>query len=72
MSPVAIGDVSIQINQVLEVFYHTLEKRHQKVIATRLESTVDFGYELMNLWTEDDSGLPPGPLTTTKTLKTFI
>ena len=48
MSPVAIGDVSIQINQVLEVFYHTLEKRHQKVIATRLKSTVDFGYELMD------------------------
>ena len=30
---------------------------------------MDFG---LLLWTEDDSGLPTGPLTITKTLKTFL
>ena len=28
-------------------------------------------FELL-LWTEDDSGLPTGPFTVTKTLKTFL
>ena len=50
------------------------------IILTRLESTgtipgiwtlvfMEFG---LLLWTEDDSGLPTGPLTITKTLKTFF
>ena len=30
---------------------------------------MDFG---LLLWTKDDSGLPTGPLTITKTLKTFL
>ena len=63
--------MSYKSRYIVNVFIGSLE------IRTRLESTgtipgvwnLDFG---LLLWTEDDSGLPTGPLTFTKTLKTFF
>ena len=51
-------------------------EQNQTGVDRDMPRNMDYGlwfmeFELL-LWTEDDSGLPTGPLTITKSLKTFL